>query len=187
MPNRIYLGIDTATPHLSLALWSPAGGTLATFSEQVERDHAKRILSELERLFQSAGVSKSDVVGIGVGLGPGSYTGLRVGHATAQGLARGLGIAYGGRSTLAAVAARVLDNGKGVIALDARRENVYAGVFERRGDDVSVMEAPKKWARAVLQQTYPHLPYIEDEVPDASFLAQAFAEGHATDTALIYL
>ena len=117
--SAVFLGIDTATPYLALALWSPSG-TLASFSEEIGRDHAKRVLPDLETLFSRAGVAKTDLVAIGVGLGPGSYTGLRVGIATARGLARGLGVPVGGRSTLEAIAFGRLELGeKGIIALDA--------------------------------------------------------------------
>ena len=184
--ERVYLGIDTATPFLALALWSPHG-RLAHFKERVERDHAKRLLDELDHLLNAAGVSKQQLSGIGVGLGPGSYTGLRVGVAAAQGLARGLGVPLGGGGTLEAVAAgRLKTNETGVIALDARRGNVYGGVFEK-GEEVRTLEPARKWERAVLQASYPDLPYFEDEVPDASYLASLVFRGAGQAIKPVYL
>ena len=173
----VFLGIDTATPYLALALWSP-DDTLASLSEEVGRDHAKRVLPELEHLLEQANVTKTDVKGIGVGLGPGSYTGLRVGIATARGLARGLNIAVGGRSTLAAIAFGALRLGeKGVVALDARRGNVYAGVFERQDGGVETLQAAAKVNREEVQAAHSRLRYLEDKPPDAVYLARmAFAE-----------
>lgn len=189
-PEAVYLGIDTATPFLALALWSPEHGTLARFTERLERDHAKRLLGELGTLLKDAGLTKRHIVGVGVGLGPGSYTGLRVGVAAARGLARGLGVPLGGGSTLAAVAAGVLtkeSSDEAVIALDARRGNVYAGVFTKQGGTVTSLQNERKRERAALQAAYPHLPYFEDEAPDASYLAWSLFRGEARAVAPVYL
>jgi len=154
----------------------------------VERDHTRRILSELEGLFATANAEKRALQGIGVGLGPGSYTGLRVGHATAQGLARGLGISFGGLSSLEATAANVLAEGEtGIVALDARRGNVYAGLYEKISGTVNMVEEGKKVARDALRAAHPDLPYFEDEAPDASYLARCCFEGRAASKNLIYL
>ena len=197
-PGAVYLGIDTATPFLALALWSPEHGTLARFAETLERDHAKRLLDELGTLLSDAGLTKRHITGVGVGLGPGSYTGLRVGVAAAQGVARGLGVPLGGGSTLAAVAAGVFAKGAGseevgaevceaVVALDARRGNVYAGVFAKQGEAVTCLQDERKWDRAALRAAYPHLPYFEDGVPDASYLARSLFRGEARAVEPVYL
>lgn len=187
-PGRVYLGIDTATPFLALALWSPENGTLARFEERLDRDHAKRLLNELGSLLSEVGVDKRQLAGVGVGLGPGSYTGLRVGVAAAQGLARGLGVPLGGGSTLQAVAAGTLAaNEKGVVALDARRGHVYGGVFHKRGEAVHSLEDERKWERSALRRTFPDLPYFENKIPDASFLAKLVFSGLARAVEPIYL
>ena len=184
----LYLGIDTATRYLALALWSPERGTLASFCEAVERDHTRRILGELEHLFTIADAEKSDLKGIGIGLGPGSYTGLRVGHATAQGLGRGLSISYGGMSSLEAIAAGVLTEAEmGIAALDARRGNIYAGIFEKQNGLINVIQKSEKVDRDTLRSAYPNLSYFEDKEPDASYLARCFYEDKAPGKDLIYL
>ena len=188
MPERIYLGIDTATPFLALALWSPGQGVLAGFEERLGRDHAERLLGELENLLGKAGVSKRQLAGVGVGLGPGSYTGLRVGVAAARGLARGLGVPLGGGGTLQAVAAKTLAAGEtGVCALDARRGNVYGGVFRRQGEDVTTLVSAGKWERAALRASQPDLPYFEDAAPDAGYLAKLIFTGAARAVEPVYL
>lgn len=161
---------------------------MARSEVRVERDHAKRLLTELDLLLREAGVSKAQLAGVGVGLGPGSYTGLRVGVAAATALARGLEIALGGGSTLAAVAARKLQpNEQGIFALDARRGNVYGGVFVKEADGVRAVNAERKWDRTVLQESYPDLPYVEDGVPDASYLAKLVFSGAARVVEPAYL
>ena len=172
----IYLGIDSASAYLTLALWSPEG-VLGRFCEEVGRDHAARIGAELEALLRRTGVDRRDLAGVGVGTGPGSYTGLRVGVATAKGIAQGLGVPLRGESTLAAMAASYLSDAtpRGVAALDARRGNVYAGMFERVGGELRYGDA-EKVARADLSARYPDLPLFE-VAPDAAYLARRAAEG----------
>ena len=175
MLDPMILGIDTATPHLCFALVNLDGEVLATFAERVERDHAKRIIPELEHLLDAAKVTKRDLSGVGVGIGPGSYTGLRVGIAAAKGLAAALGIGLRGESTLAAIAsAQITADGQGTAALNARRGNVYAATFERVGESLENLEAAHKIALESLQKAQPNTPLFLDEVPDASFLARAF-------------
>ncbi len=189
--SLIYLGIDSSSAYLALALWSPAG-VLGRFCEEVGREHATRIGVELERILARAGVRRSDLAGVGVGTGPGSYTGLRVGVATAQGIAQGLNVPLGGESSLAAMAAAHLtsDKPKGVVALDARRGNVYAGVFERTGFEEGHAEirysGTEKVSREALRARYPALPYFENVAPDAAYLARRAAAG-AGDTTPLYL
>ena len=186
--SDVFLGIDTATPYLALALWSPERGTLEDFNEEVGRDHAKRVLLDLETLFSQAGIAKTDLAGIGVGLGPGSYTGLRVGIATARGLARGLGIPVGGRSTLEAIAFGRLQLGeKGIIALDARRENIYTGVFEQKETSVDTLEAISKRNREEMQAAHPGVRYLENKPPDAVYLARMAFEEKTEGLNAIYL
>ena len=177
MFKPVYLGIDSASPYLTLALWS-RGCVLAQFCEEVGRDHAKRIGAELETLLACAEVSRADLAGVGVGLGPGSYTGLKVGVAVAKGVTQALGITLRGESSLSAMAAATLTEHvpKGVVALDARRGNVYAGVFERTQTELFCGDI-EKVSRADLQARYPDLPYFENIAPDAAYLARRAAEG----------
>ena len=176
-PRAVYLGIDSASPYLTLALWSQEG-VLERFCEEVARDHAKRIGVELEDLLKRAAVRRSDLAGIGVGIGPGSYTGLRVGVAVAKGIAQGLDITLRGESSLAAMASAQLsaDVPRGVVALDARRGNVYAGVFELTEDGFRCGDV-EKILRDDLKARYPDLPYFENTAPDAAYLARRAAEG----------
>ncbi len=166
---KVYLGIDTSTPFLSLALCS-ANDVLATFQENLGRDHAKRLISELEQLFQKANLQKSDLAGIGVGIGPGSYTGLRVGIAAAKGLSRALGISLSGVDSLAASAYACLRDGEtGYITLDARRGSVYAGLYQKSDNKVLTLNPPQKLEISSLGQTH---PLFQNQTPSGIYIAQ---------------
>jgi tRNA threonylcarbamoyladenosine biosynthesis protein TsaB len=186
--NPVYLGLDTATPYLSLALWSPEHGVVRGFAENIGRDHAKRIIVEIDNLFQRANVVPSQLAGIGVGVGPGSYTGVRVGIATAKALAKGLNVPLIGVGTLAAMAYGVLKEGEqGVVAMDARRGSVYAGVFEKRGEDVLERTPPQKIELTKLHEQYPSYAYVQDSCPDAGYIAQCVYYSRTVPVEAIYL
>lgn len=189
MLDTFTLGLDTATNHLSLAVWSSGHGLVAKSEKEVGRDHAARLLVELESLLERAEVRKTELQAIGVGTGPGSYTGLRVGLATARGLSRGLAIPLVGTSTLEAISAAHLSEAQpeALIALDARRGNVYAGRYRLEAGEIYLQELIKKLARSELRAAYPELPYIEAGVPDAAYLAAAAQKRAPGEVKLLYL
>jgi len=81
------LSIDTASAMASVAI-SREGEVIAQSTWHCQRNHTVELLPAIERLFTDASVSKGDLTAVFVSIGPGMYTGLRVGVATAQGLAR---------------------------------------------------------------------------------------------------
>lgn len=99
----IVLAIDTALAACSAALVRD-GVALAAMSEPMERGHAERLASLVDALMRSAGVAFDSVDRIAVTVGPGSFTGVRVGLSFARGLALALGKPCVGVSTLEALA-----------------------------------------------------------------------------------
>jgi len=178
----VYLGLDCSSPYLALALVH--GERVTRLCEDVGRDHAARITSALGELFRRAGLTPENLTGVTVGVGPGSYTGLRVGVAAAQGVARSLGVPLRGESSLLALAATALSERepRGVVALDARRGNVYAGTFRWRAGEVFQEGKLVKAERAALQGM--SLPYFENVPPDAACLARRAARGAGVVTPL---
>jgi tRNA threonylcarbamoyladenosine biosynthesis protein TsaB len=88
----------------------------------------------IEAVLSAASASLQNLSGLAVSIGPGSFTGLRIGVSTVKGLAYGLGIPVVGVSTLLANAARVNDfDGLICSLLDARKGEVYAALFRRNG------------------------------------------------------
>jgi tRNA threonylcarbamoyladenosine biosynthesis protein TsaB len=129
--GRPLLGIDTATPRGSIALLL-SGELIACESQPRSVSPSRWLLPAIRRLLESSAVSLARLEALAVTVGPGSFTGLRVGLATVQGLAMASGTMVAGVSTLAALADTIPD-GPGLVApwLDAGRGEVYAGL--RRG------------------------------------------------------
>ena len=119
----ILLSIDCAFPDAVIAVQKDAVTTWRSFGPQ--RSHALRLIDEIRKLFDAAQVEGSSISRIGVGQGPGSFTGLRVALATATGLAHAYGADLVGFSTFEALP---IINEPTLFAFDARQGMVYAGV-----------------------------------------------------------
>ncbi|MFN2322803.1 MAG: tRNA (adenosine(37)-N6)-threonylcarbamoyltransferase complex dimerization subunit type 1 TsaB [Trueperaceae bacterium] len=139
--TRPRLGIDTATPFLSLALWWPVEARTVRRSERVGRDLGARLVPAVAAFLEEHGVAVEDLAGIGVGVGPGSYTGARVGVAFALGLARARSLrVVGGDSAAARAAAALPDGGAGWVAMETRRATALASRWSRTGDAMARLE-----------------------------------------------
>ncbi len=121
----LILAIDTATDRLGLALRRD-DATLAELHLDLGRKHAEKILVSLDGLLADLGIAPRDLGGIAVSLGPGSFTGLRIGLAFAKGLALATGAGLAGIPSLAVLARGALPwVGPVVPCIDARRGEVY--------------------------------------------------------------
>jgi tRNA threonylcarbamoyladenosine biosynthesis protein TsaB len=106
--------------------------------------HAESLLPALDFLMRSADVARSDVRGIVVGAGPGSFTGVRVAAATARGLAAGLDVPLYAYSSLAALALDAALEAPVWALFDARRGEVYAACYQRTdGDRLRTLVEPR--------------------------------------------
>ncbi len=145
----LILSLDTATKCSSVALSRGTvkeGEVLASLSLSSSVTHSRRLLTTIDWLFTETRIGWHDLSGVAVGLGPGSFTGLRIGMATAKGLASTAGLPLLGVITLDALAVNCVTD-KGVCAvLDARKKEVYSafyrpdssGIPRRVGDIVAV-------------------------------------------------
>ena len=123
------LTIQTATPAGSVAL-TDGERLLGELFLDVRRPHGGWLLGAVEQLLVAAGMTVADLDGFGVTIGPGSFTGLRVGLATVKGLALASGKPVAGVSTLQTLALQAPHAALPVCALlDARKREVYAGHF----------------------------------------------------------
>ena len=101
--RRAILAIDTATTHVVIATGTPEGVADGQSTWTAGYRHGETLLPSIGRFLGEQNIRRSRLVGIVVGTGPGAFTGLRVGIATAKGLAHGLGIPLVGVSTAEAL------------------------------------------------------------------------------------
>ncbi len=126
------LGIETASVMGGVALVSAGGELLGEITLRNHESHSERMLPALEWLLATLGRSLRDCAAVAVSQGPGSFTGLRAGIATAKGLAFSLGVPLYGIPTLAALAANAPPGTSPVCAvLNARRGEVFRAYFDR--------------------------------------------------------
>ena len=127
------LAIDTALEACAAAvLDTERGQIVARESKAMARGHAEALMPLIQRVIDQAGGSFDAIDRIAVTVGPGSFTGLRVGIAAARGLALATGKPAVGITTLSAFAAPLIaadDAHPVVVAIDARHEHVYLQVF----------------------------------------------------------
>lgn len=118
------LALDTATNAVTVALHDGAD-VVAESSVEDRLRHGELLAPAIDALLRGAGVTPADLSRIAVGVGPGPYTGVRIGLATATTMAAALGIDIVGVCTLDVVAAAVAVPGPFLVATDARRKEVY--------------------------------------------------------------
>ncbi|MBE3582120.1 MAG: tRNA (adenosine(37)-N6)-threonylcarbamoyltransferase complex dimerization subunit type 1 TsaB [Thermoanaerobacteraceae bacterium] len=125
----LVLGIETSTSVVSAALVD-AQKLLAEVYLDSKEHHSRRLLPVISSLLEEVGVKIKDLAGIAVALGPGSFTGLRIGLATAKGLAHAGGKPLVGVPTLDALALNAAGVG-GLICpvVVARRQEVYTALY----------------------------------------------------------
>lgn len=132
------LSIVTCGPQLEIALSSPSAKTISVVRLGGVARRSSLVMAAVDLLVEDAGVGRGEVSSVVVSRGPGSFTGIRSGIATAEGLAAGLGCRVFAYDSLLAQAARVAGGGEVWAAQPGRRGEVYAQAFELFED-----QAPK--------------------------------------------
>ena len=131
----IWLGLDTANAPLSVALVRD-GELLAELNSAMGLNHSEGAMPAVEQLLKRAGLRPADIDAIAVSEEPGSYTGVRIGVTIAKTLAWTLDKPLVGVSSLRVLASNIFTYGVTICPLiDARRGNVYAGLYRRRHED----------------------------------------------------
>ena len=129
------LMIDTSGPACGVAIM--ADGRLVYEAELTHRQtHSQRVMPMVDTALQMSDMTAADMDVFGAVVGPGSFTGVRIGVSTAKGLAWGAQKPAIGVSTLEAMAYHGLAAGEGALvcaAMDARRSQIYNALFEIRG------------------------------------------------------
>ena len=171
-PIRV-LGIETSTTYLSFGWLEVSNGIVtrsASHSALIGRAHSEQILGQLETFMAAQSATRADVIAVGVG--PGSYTGVRVGVSLALGLARGWNASAVGVPSLEAIAGQ--RDGVIAVTLDARKGMVYSAVY--RVQDQVILETLVEIAKRPLEEfaalAPPDAIWLRDAAPDGLALAR---------------
>jgi tRNA threonylcarbamoyl adenosine modification protein YeaZ len=126
----VLLAFDTATSHVTVALHD-GGGVVAECSASESMRHGEMLAPGIADVLARAGAIAQDVTAVAVGVGPGPFTGLRVGLVTARTMALALDIPVYGVCSLDVLAAEAIDAGLEdfMVATDARRKEVYVATY----------------------------------------------------------
>jgi tRNA threonylcarbamoyl adenosine modification protein YeaZ len=207
----LILAIDTsAVASAALVSYEAPEGVLASFSTEDTRSHAEVLAPGIHAMLSEAGVTGQDIDGLVVGVGPGPFTGLRSGIATARTLAFVWGKPLHGLMSLDAVALEVAESTAAVpeflVVTDARRKEVYWARYSLEDGQLPLLEdgphvgfaadlpdLPAFGAGAGLYANVLHAhPEFQGEQPDALYLGQfalarLAAGGALLDTTPLYL
>jgi tRNA threonylcarbamoyl adenosine modification protein YeaZ len=180
--SRLVLAIDTSTPAVTAGVVAD-GQVLAERVTVDARAHAERITPNVLAAIADAGRTMADLNAVVVGCGPGPFTGLRVGMATAAAYGHALGIPVYGVCSLDAIGGQTTS--EVLVVTDARRREVY---WARYRDGVRI-DGPEVNAPAGSPDHAAlfGLPCIEPTYPDAAGLVAAVADWSQPPAALVPL
>ncbi len=186
------LAFDTATPFVSVALHDGEDVVVELRSDRPMK-HGEQLAPLIEQALHQAGIARQDLTAIGVGVGPGPFTGLRVGLVTARTLAYVLEIPVYGVCSLDVLAVEAVETGavtaeEFLVATDARRKEVYVARYDERGARLTgpVVDKPAALATddpvvgegaALYPEAFPHR--TGPAAPSAGWLARVVTGGRA--------
>lgn len=133
------LALETSTEYCSVALWQD--GVVAERSELVGQKHSEVLMTMVDDLLQATGYKLHAMDGIAFGMGPGSFTGVRIACGVTQGLAFGSNLPVAGICTLQALA-EASGKLRVIAALDARMGEIYHAAYEKHEGDWTVVSEP---------------------------------------------
>ena len=151
----LLLALDTATSAATVAV-GDGERVLASLRADDTRRHAESLVPAVAEVLERAGRRRGDITGIAVGVGPGPFTGLRVGLVTAASLGEALGVPVHGVCSLDALAAEALATGAAlpgeefVVATDARRREVHSARYG--GDPLRRLAGPAVGPAAAVER-----------------------------------
>ncbi len=175
------LGIETSTKTGSVAVVSEKG-VVAQYSLNIEVTHSERLMSTIDRVLKDSGTAIGEIDAFAVAIGPGSFTGLRIGLATVKGLALATGKPIAAISTLETLARNLPFAAYPVCPLlDARKHEVYCGLY-RFEDAAPVQVMPE--SVLPLKELAARIPGKTLFTGEASVLYRTELEQHLGDRAL---
>jgi tRNA threonylcarbamoyladenosine biosynthesis protein TsaB len=179
------LGIETSTMVGSVAIITE-DRLIAEYTLNIETTHAERLMSAIDHLLQAVSLCIQDIDGVAVGLGPGSFTGLRIGVTTAKGLAYSIRKPIMAISSLDALASQYLFTDFLICPmLDARKREVYMAFYRNTGAVVERLSeytviAPERLLREITEPVlflgdgvFSYRRYIETTLGQYALFADA--------------
>lgn len=167
----LVLGIETSTPWGGVALVESPGRLLGHLWAHARTGYSRRLMPGIDFLLRESGRPSNDLSAIAVTHGPGSFTGVRIGLVTAKTLARSLEIPLFTFCTLEALARRWPICGEPIaVLLDARRKEIYSGVFRHSPDGrtevfrPTMVEPPERFIEALGKLDHPVIWLAGDAV-----------------------
>ena len=186
------LAFDTATPFVSVALHDGEDVVVELRSDRAMK-HGEQLAPLVAQALEEAGTSRHDLTALAVGVGPGPFTGLRVGLVTARTLGYVLDIPVHGVCSLDVLAVEAVETGavtagEFLVATDARRKEVYVARYDEGGARLTgpVVDRPATLATdepvvgeggALYPESFPHR--TGPTAPSAGWLARVVAEERA--------
>lgn len=154
------LALDSASAAFSVAVLDDGALRARRFEARL-RGHAERLAPMIEAVVAESGVAFDDFDAVAVTVGPGTFTGVRIGLATARGLALATGAPLIGVTTLEAVAAAVPEAARAgrdlMVVLDARKGEVYV---QRFSADLTPLDAPRNLPPATVPGLFGDAPVL---------------------------
>ncbi|MBN2587470.1 MAG: tRNA (adenosine(37)-N6)-threonylcarbamoyltransferase complex dimerization subunit type 1 TsaB [Candidatus Fermentibacteraceae bacterium] len=145
----LWLGIETTSPTGGIAL-TRNGEVLAEEFFPVMATHSENLLPGIARMLERGRTSGEDIAGIAVSAGPGSYTGVRIGISTAQGLAKGWNTGVVAVGTLRVLAVSVGSPQPVLACIRAREGEVFAAVYSSGSPEAAVIVEPAVYTAEAL-------------------------------------
>lgn len=140
----LILGIDTSTKISSVALYDSENGIISKLELEVKFNHSDTLLKAIDTLFEFSKLKTSDIDRVAVGIGPGSFTGIRVGIGTAKGIAFAADKEIVGINSLEILAYGLSYSSDLIIPMiDARKERIYYGVYKYVDSKLKIVEKIK--------------------------------------------
>lgn len=149
----LVLAIDTATKIGSVSLYDDKIGVIGELNLYIKVNHSAIIMSMIDNLFKMTKLSIKDVDRVAVTVGPGSFTGIRIGVAVAKGLCYGTNKSIVGVNELDLLVQNI-EAGEGLVIplLDARKERVYYSIYEKKEGFTRVSEYKDGELRNLLEE-----------------------------------
>lgn len=139
--KKMILAIESSSLVASVAL-ADEDRVIAEYTTNQKKTHSQTLLPMIDEIFRITEIKKNDITAIAVSAGPGSFTGLRIGSATAKGLGLALDKPLISISTVEGLAYNIQYTDKLICPImDARRNQVYTGIYRNEnGNQITLME-----------------------------------------------